>query len=73
MGTKYSFKSLNTNFTNFSKIYTNKNKTLTENVENENNFKYLKIICIRENEHFGGVLMFLNEKAFFQNVLKFYY
>ena len=70
IGAKNSFHSNNNNLINsFSKIYNQKNKTLTEISEN-NNIKYLKVICIRKNEHFGDILMFLNERAPFHVKVK---
>ena len=50
-------------------MYSKANKSLTEICVN-NKMKYFKIICIRENEHFGDILMFLNERAFFHVKVK---
>ena len=64
METKNSFYSTNNSLINsFNKIYSQKNKTVMEIVLNSNNIKYLKVICIRKNEYFGDVLMFLNERS----------
>ena len=49
----------------FINTITNINLNLNKNEQDidEINKRYLKIICIRKNEHFGEILMFLNERA----------
>ena len=42
----------------------NKMKKIEEEKENKKNTKYLKILSIRKNEHFGDVLMFLDQRSF---------
>ena len=67
----HSFNSDNNKFSNnFNETCIQVNKNLTEIVANNNNIKYIKIICIRKNEHFGDILMFLNKKAPFNVKVK---
>ena len=48
--------------TNFSFLNSNKSNKDKEKEEKEN-FQYFKILEIRKNEHFGDILMFLNQKS----------
>ena len=65
----YSLMSQNTNFNKFnSRYYTiGKPETKIDNNNNSfntmNNYKEIKIIDLRKNEHFGDLLMILNEKS----------
>jgi len=69
IGYSYSLMSQNTNFNKFnSKFYTiEKKETKFENSNLNsslsNNYKEIKIIDLRKNEHFGDLLMILNEKS----------
>ena len=48
----------------FNIKYSMKQKELEEkNIQREKNITYIRIIGIRENEHFGDVLMFLDQKS----------
>ena len=53
-------------------INENENKKIIDfdRSEFEENKKYIKIIDIRKNEHFGSILMFLNERAPFRVKVK---
>ena len=53
--------SFNTNFTQIEK-----ERKAREELEKRKNFIYVKILGIRENEHFGDVLMFLEQRSPFR-------